>query len=191
MRTRPAHWFVGLLLLATASLGIVSLGGCTSPETPTDAEDAATAVDSTMAAPGAVPEGDPGERLRGQTLYVPCYSHIYFQDDERTLDLASTLTVRNTSLTDTITVSRVDYHDSQGELVRRYLSSARDLPPLASTYFVVREDDLRGGVGANFIVTWTAADPVDPPFVEAVHITTKAALGVSFTSDAQVLTTVQ
>jgi len=39
---------------------------------------------------------------------VPCYSHIYFQDDERTLDLASTLTVRNTSLSDTIAAARVD-----------------------------------------------------------------------------------
>jgi hypothetical protein len=173
-------------------LAVALLAACSSsPDGPSGQADTLRAEGeaSVSGAPPRLPEGEPAPKVRGQTLYVPCYSHIYFQDETRTLDLASTLTLRNTSLRDTITVTRVDYHDSDGELVRAYLSSSRDLPPLASTYFVVREDDLRGGVGASFIVTWRADAPVDPPFVEAVHITTKATLGVSFTSDAKVLTT--
>jgi hypothetical protein len=178
--------------ISVALIVCVGVSGCeSSPDTGSEPRAPSVQRDSPVVPPPTIPEGVPSDRVRGQTLYVPCYSHIYFQDDERTLDLASTLTVRNTSLSDTIAVARVDYYDSDGALVRRYLESERTLPPLASTYFVVREDDLRGGVGANFIVTWTAEDPVDPPFVEAVHITTKATLGVSFTSDARVLTTVE
>ena len=64
--------------------------------------------DSPVVPPPTIPEGVASDRVRGQTLCVPCYSHIYFQDDERTLDLASTLTVRNTSLSDTIAAARVD-----------------------------------------------------------------------------------
>lgn len=179
----------------------LALAACGSPD-PSASSDAASDASAngdpdspTMSTRTALsmqpPEGTPGPRARGQTLYVPCYSHIYFQDDERTLDLASTLTIRNTSVSDSMTVTRVDYFDSDGDLVRQYLDAPRTLGPLASTYFVVRIRDLRGGVGANFIVSWESSRPIDLPFVEVVHITTEATLGISFTSDARVLTQVE
>lgn len=178
---------------------VLVMGGlvaaCAAPESDSRPASAAPGTDSSSSKPPSIsaerPPGQSAPRLRGQTLYVPCYSHIYFQDERRTLDLASTLTIRNTSTSDTITVTQVDYYDSDGVLVRRYLSEDRTLLPLASTYFVVRVDDLRGGVGANFLVTWASPEPVDPPYVEAVHITTEATLGISFTSDARVLTQVE
>src|SRR5215831_2679018 len=43
--------------------------------------------------------------VTGQTIYVPIYSHIYFQNKSRTLNLTATLSIRNTDLTHAITVT--------------------------------------------------------------------------------------
>lgn len=174
-------------VLAALFMGLFALGCGTAPER----NEVQPAPQRTQTQPSAATSGayagEPTRRVRGQTLYVPCYSHIYFRDAERTINLATTLSIRNISPTDTLSISQVSYYDSDGELVRHYLQSPRTLGPLVSTYFVVREEDLHGGVGANFIVTWTANTPVHPPMVEAVHVTTRMQLGISFTSPSRVL----
>jgi hypothetical protein len=103
------------------------------------------------------------------------------------MNLATTLSIRNASPTSSIVLSTIDYYDSHGTRVRDYLDTARRLPPMASTYVVVEQDDLRGGVGANFIVRWHADEPVQPPIVETVMITTESTQGISFRSAARVL----
>jgi hypothetical protein len=168
----------------------LTLGGC-------DHEDRASpntvpppsVLDSlpSAAAESSEERGTAPTLVRGQTLYVPAYSHIYVRDAERTVDLATTLSIRNTSPEASITLSALDYHDSNGALVRSYLDTPRRLGPLASTYVVVEQDDVRGGVGANFLVRWRAAQPVHPPVVETVMITSEASLGISFRSTARVL----
>ncbi|MGQ9655906.1 MAG: DUF3124 domain-containing protein, partial [Thermodesulfobacteriota bacterium] len=42
--------------------------------------------------------GGAGRLLRGQTLYVPVYSHVFAGDRESPFYLAATLSVRNTDL---------------------------------------------------------------------------------------------
>ena len=190
--TRPLSRSSCVALTALA-ISVICLGiaGCGTPSAPAEQNAApVTTRSDTSAIPRAEaspPRGTPVRQVRGQTLYVPCYSHIYFQDEERTINLATTLSIRNASPTDSITVTHVSYYDSAGELVRIYLDTPRTLGPLVSTYFVVREEDLHGGVGANFIVTWTTDEPVHAPVVEAVHITTRMQLGISFTSPARIL----
>jgi len=103
------------------------------------------------------------------------------------MNLATTLSIRNTSPEAPITLSTIDYYDSNGDPVRAYLDTARTLGPLASTYVVVETDDIRGGVGANFLVRWHADTPVPPPVVETVMITTESTQGISFRSPARVL----
>jgi hypothetical protein len=120
-------------------------------------------------------------------LYVPAYSHIYIRDAQRSMNLATTLSIRNASPQSPIILSTIKYFDSDGERVRAYLDTTRRLPPMASTYVVVEQDDLRGGVGANFIVRWHADEPVHPPIVETVMITTESTQGISFRSTARVL----
>ncbi|MBB4062526.1 hypothetical protein GGP80_000129 [Salinibacter ruber] len=48
-------------------------------------------------------------------------------------------------------------------------------------------DDIRGGVGANFIVRWHAKQPVAPPVVGTLMITGANTQGISFRSTARVL----
>lgn len=79
------------------------------------------------------------------------------------------------------------YYDSHGSRLRAYLDMPRTLEPLASSYVVVETDDIRGGVGANFLVRWQTETPVPPPVVEMVMITTESTQGISFRSTARVL----
>lgn len=123
----------------------------------------------------------------GQIIYVPVYSHIYYQDQQRVIDLAVTLSIRNTDGEQAIRIDAVLYYDSDGNLVRSYLNEPLPLGAMASTAFVVDEDDRTGGVGANFIVAWSSEAQPTPPVVEAVMISAASAQGISFVSVGRVL----
>lgn len=132
-------------------------------------------------------QGVRGHRARGQVLYVPVYSHIFHRSEDRTFDLTTTLSIRNTSPAGSLTIHEVDYFDSEGTLLKSYVERPRRLAPLASTFVVIEERDRTGGVGANFIVTWHGEEEISPPLIEAVMISTQSGQGVSFTSAARVL----
>jgi hypothetical protein len=122
---------------------------------------------------------------QGQLVYVPIYSHIYSGDREHPLLLAATLSIRNTDPNHPITIVKVDYHDSDGKLLQRYLESSVTLSPAQSTRYVVKFSDKAGGSGANFYVTWKAGQPVSPPIIESIMISTQNQLGISFISRGQ------
>ena len=125
--------------------------------------------------------------LKGQTVYVPVYSHIYSGDREQPFYLAVTLSVRNTDRTHAITITTVDYYDSDGALLKHYLETPFTLNAMATKRFVVPESDKSGGSGAKFIVIWKAERPVTEPLIESVMISTKTQQGISFTSRGQAL----
>lgn len=138
----------------------------------------ADTLDFTSYSPGAVV---------GETVYVPVYSHIYQHNRKKTFNLTATLSLRNTDLISPITLQKVYYYDSDGQLVYQYLDEPKQLAPLSSTSFVVEEEDLRGGVGANFLVLWEAQSPVTDPIIEAVMISTTQQQGISFVSGGRVI----
>ncbi|WP_138430945.1 DUF3124 domain-containing protein [Fodinibius saliphilus] len=122
------------------------------------------------------------DALLGGTVYVPVYSHIYQRNRSRTFNLTATLSIRNTDLNSSLTISKVYYYDSDGNLIHKYLEEPRIINPLSSTSFVVEEKDLRGGVGANFLIIWEAKKDVNKPIFEAVMISTAQNQGISFVS---------
>jgi hypothetical protein len=119
--------------------------------------------------------------VRG-VVYVPVYSHIYDRDHRRTLQLAVTLSVRNTDPERAMEVARVTYYDTGGKALREYVARPLRLGPLASAEFVVERRDDEGGAGANFLVEWRAAAPVTEPVFESVMIGTEGGQGISFLS---------
>jgi hypothetical protein len=131
--------------------------------------------------------GTCSEHSKGQTVYVPVYSHIYSGDREQHIYLSVTLSVRNTDPKHAITIFRVDYYDSNGQLIKDYLKTPITLKPLATTRYVIKESDKVGGSGANFIVAWKADQSVVPPLIETVMISTRYTLGISFTSRGRVI----
>lgn len=124
---------------------------------------------------------------QGQDVYVPAYSHIYHGNKETPLLLSVTLSIRNIDPTNSITITKADYFETEGALVKQYISKPLTLGPLGSERFIVPQKDNTGGSGANFIVTWKAAKPTNPPIIESVMIGTQSQLGISFTSRGQPL----
>ena len=181
MRHLPQTQALGVTLLV-GFVGLM-LSGCGA----SSSSEANTAPQEQPAATPAPEAGAPAKRVQGQMLYVPSYPRIYIRNEERTMSLAATLSIRNVSPSDSMTVTRVDYFDSGGELVRRYLEEPLTLSPLQSTSYVVGVGQAEGDAGASFLVTWSADRPTFAPLVEAVHVTTQMSLGISFTSQARVL----
>ena len=130
-------------------------------------------------------------RWLGQTVYVPVYSHIFADDRyrDRPFLLTATLSVRNTDPERPFTLKSVDYYDSEGGLLQRYLEAPVTLAPLASTHYIVPESEAKGGAGAKFLIEWQAPAAVSEPIIEAVMIGTKLQQGISFISTGRAIKT--
>lgn len=126
-------------------------------------------------------------QVKGQRIYVPVYSHIFHGDKERPFDLAVTLSIRNTDPEHAISLISVDYYNSEGKLVRKYLEGETKVNALSAAHFVVNESDRSGGAGACFVVRWKSEVKVTAPIVESVMIGTSTQQGISFSSRGQVI----
>lgn len=119
---------------------------------------------------------------KGQTVYVPAYSHIYSGKKAKTFLLTVTISIRKIDPKHQIKIATVDYYETKGKLVKKYIEKPFLLLPLESLRYVVPEKDNSGGSGANFIVEWESDSLVNPPIVETIMIGTKSKQGISFTS---------
>lgn len=119
----------------------------------------------------------------GQAVYVPAYSHIYIGNKETPALLAVTLSIRNTDPNHPIEILVVDYYETQGKLLKRYVSSPLTLDAMGTERYIIPQKDKAGGSGANFIVKWKANRPVNPPIIETIMIGSRS----SFTSRGQVI----
>ena len=126
---------------------------------------------------------------KGQTIYVPAYSHIYSGNRERPFLLTITVSIRNINPKQTIKITTVDYYDTQGNLIKKIMDTPVTLQPLESIRYVIPEKDKAGGSGANFIVEWKSDKFVNPPIVESIMIGTQSQQGISFTSRGQPIIT--
>jgi len=138
----------------------------------------------------AAANGQAAEQIplsKGQIVYVPAYSHIYSGNREQAFLLTVTLSIRNVDLAEPITLTRVDYYETQGKFLRKYLEKPVILKSLESTRYIVPQKDEAGGSGANFIVEWRSDKAINPPIIESVMIGTQSQQGISFTSRGQVI----
>jgi len=123
----------------------------------------------------------------GQKIYVPAYSHIYYQNQKRRYPLAVTLSIRNTDEQHPLKVTSTRYVGTEGQVLKEYVETPIHLRPLASIEFFVDEQDKSGGLGASFLVEWVAEQPVYGPVVEAVLVGTAGTQAISFVSTGRVL----
>ena len=98
------------------------------------------------------------------------------------IELATTLTIHNTSEKTPLVLLRVDYFGTAGNLLHRYLADPIAIRPLGSVETFVPAEDTRGGSGANFVVEWAAEGQITEPLIEAVMLGTLGTQGFSFTS---------
>ncbi len=137
--------------------------------------------------PAMLPADDEPPLSTGQTVYVPAYSHIYSGNREQPFLLTITLSIRNIDPNHSISISKVDYYETQGKRLKQYLEKPAILNALESTRYIIPQKDKSGGSGANFIVVWNAQKAVNPPIIETVMIATQSQQGISFTSRGQAI----
>lgn len=114
-----------------------------------------------------------------QSVYVPVYSHVYYQGGAP-FSLEATLSVRNTDANHPIYVSLVNYFDTSGQLVEAFLKQPIRLKPLQTIDFLVANRDNSGGSGANFLVNWATDRGVNRPLVEVVMVGVDGPRGIAF-----------
>ncbi len=116
-------------------------------------------------------------------IYVPIYSDIYIDVNNQNSLLAATLSIRNTSYSDSLFISTIDYFNTDGSLVRSYVENQISLRPMATINYVIEREDDTGGSGANFIVRLSAKNANVKPIVQAVMVGQNGNKGFSFTTD--------
>jgi hypothetical protein len=132
--------------------------------------------------------GSSGSKLsKGQTVYVPVYSHIYHGDKEHPFYVAATLSIRNIDPKYSITIYELNYCDSKGQLLKKWLEKPIEIGPQSSEEYIIKESDKSGGFGAHFLIRWKSGREVNSPIMESVMIGTSGQQGISFTSRGQAL----
>lgn len=125
------------------------------------------------------------ELSSGETLYVPVYSNVYAGPKAVPHQLATMLSIHNIDPNNAITIIKADYYDSNGNFIESYIKKPVNLKPFNHTFFYLKEYDVRGGQGANFIVKWQAEKKVNQPIIEALMYGVRA--GISFTSSGHII----
>ena len=127
-------------------------------------------------------KGDTTGHAIHQSVYVPIYSHIYDKDGTHVLNLTATLSIRSTDFSDSLFVSKVDYYGSNGQLIKKYIDKTLLIKPMSSVEFIVEHSETEGGAGANFVIEWSAKNPVEP-IIQAVMVSTYYSAGISFVTN--------
>ena len=131
---------------------------------------------------------------KGQTLYLPIYSHVWhgdLKDRGRPLKspFSALVSIRNTDLKNPIRVLSARYFDTGGKLLHEYLAAAKTIPPMGTYELYVERKESAGGSGANFVISWEAGTPTNLPVVEAVHADIQGNHTLSFVTTARPIRT--
>ncbi|PKN18156.1 MAG: hypothetical protein CVU71_11615 [Deltaproteobacteria bacterium HGW-Deltaproteobacteria-6] len=126
-----------------------------------------------------------GRKLKGQVLYMPIYSNIP-SNYKQLHNLSAFLAIHNTDLNHQIKITKADYFNTEGIIVRSFISAEQSVKPLATIIFTISKED-QSGTGSNFIVEWMAERPVNEPLIESVMIDLSGNLGLSFLSSGRVI----
>jgi hypothetical protein len=125
--------------------------------------------------------------VKGEVVYVPVYSSVYFKDSTSLYNLTATLNIRNIDRDGDLYLQEIDYYNSRGDLVKKFLSRNLKVKPLETFDLVIAESDTSGGTGASFIIKWVSKNNIQSPVVEAVMISTRQGVGLSFITNGKVI----
>ena len=124
--------------------------------------------------------------LKGQTYYVPC-STSYISGGY-SFNIKATILIHNTDPNNSINLVRIDFYNSSGKLVEKYLQQPLKLDALAATRISVKEP-LAGeeGMAAHFIIQWQSEAKVVEPLIEGLFIGTSGTHGYSWTLQPRII----
>lgn len=117
--------------------------------------------------------------------YLSVYSQIYSFSQHKTYNLTAMVSMRNTSMKDTIYLTNADYYDTHGTQLKRFIQKPVYLAPLETIEIVIDESDITGGTGANFLIDWKIPHNCPEPIFEGVMTSTAGQQGLSFITHAK------
>jgi hypothetical protein len=123
----------------------------------------------------------------GETVYVSAYSNVFSGPKATAFQVAVMLSLRNTDPRQEISAVKADYYDSDGKLLKRFITDPMPLGPLASTYFYIKEYDTSGGPVASFIVKWRSENRVNMPIIESIILGLGSGQGISMICPGQII----
>lgn len=127
----------------------------------------------------------PSDSLEVGKSYLSVYSQIYSYSQHKTYNLTAMISIRNTSAKDTIYLSKVDYYDTHGALLKTYIDKSAYLTPMETIDIIINEVDDAGGTGGNFIFDWKTPKNCPEPIFEGVMTSTSGQQGLSFLTQAK------
>lgn len=127
------------------------------------------------------------DSLKAGKTYLSVYSQVYSQTEHTTHNLTATISMRNTSSTDTLYILHAEYFDTAGKSIRNYTKDKIFVAPMESIAIVIEEDNREGGTGGNFIFDWKINKETSEPIFEGVFISTKGQQGLSFVSQGKTI----
>lgn len=120
------------------------------------------------------------DSLHTGSTYLSVYSEIYEMNERTTHQLTATVSIRNISLMDTVYITKADYYNTDGDIIRSYIDRPVFVKPLETLEIIIYKSDTSGGSGANFIFDWVAGIKGMEPHFEAVMVWTTGHQGISF-----------
>jgi hypothetical protein len=124
--------------------------------------------------------------VKGQTLYLP--SQTSFMAGTYAFNIRATVFIHNTDPTNTITITGIDFYNSGGKLVEKYVTQPVKLNALAATRVNVKEP-LEGedGMAAHFVIRWQSEHKVVEPLIYSWFTGVSGTRGFSFTTNPRII----
>jgi hypothetical protein len=89
------------------------------------------------------------------------------------------------SASEKVYLTKADYYNSEGQLIKSYLDKSTALNPLETVEIVINEDDSSGGTGGNFLFEWFITENGTEPLFQAVMNSTLGQQGLSFVTEGK------
>jgi hypothetical protein len=112
--------------------------------------------------------------------YLPVNSTIYSGSQHTMISLTVTVSVRNTSETDTLFITRADYFDTNGKRIKEHINKCIFIVPMETIEIVIDQQDRTGGSGGNFIFEWLIPKGSNEPLFESVMLYSLGTSAFSF-----------
>lgn len=135
--------------------------------------------------PGPAPAAPParGGLSTGQTIYLPFYSRVIYDQKGNSMDVAASWSIRNPDPDHAVIVHSVTLYNGEGRLLAEYLAAPQTLPPMSAIKQPVRERSSSLPGAPCLVIRWSSDKPVNPPLAQCVMIGASGQQGISFITE--------
>lgn len=125
----------------------------------------------------------PAEKIKDKgCTYLAVHSQVYSKNAHTMVGLTVTVSMRNTSSTDTTYILKANSYDTHGKMIHSYINKIIYVLPMETLEIVIPELDVEGGAGGNFVFDWAISNANFQPIFDAVMISTLGQQGLSFST---------